>query len=137
MMKLLVPILVLVVVAIVATSVFPMLSGRKKPAVPYDPASYTPGEPRSYGVLGGVVCPKCGHPFELQWWGVNISFVGKYDRCPHCGKWSVVRRASREALLAAEAAEYAEHATSVPRPVPNAEEKLREQIDDSRFTDRI
>jgi hypothetical protein len=134
--KLIVPVLVLVVVAVLATGVFPMLGGRKTPAA-YDPASYTPSEPRSYGVLGGVVCPKCGRPFGMHWWGFNISFVGKYDRCPHCGKWSLVRRASREELLAAEATEYAAHASSSPRPVPNAEEKLREQLDDSRFTDHI
>ncbi|MBN2390657.1 MAG: hypothetical protein JXR84_08040 [Anaerolineae bacterium] len=134
--KLIVPVLVLVVVAVLATGVFPLLSGRKKP-VTYDPASYTSGEPRSYGVLGGVVCPKCGRPFGMHWWAFNISFVGKFDRCPHCGKWSFVRRASREELLAAEAAEYAARTASSSRSAPNAEEKLREQLDDSRFTDRI
>jgi DNA-directed RNA polymerase subunit RPC12/RpoP len=137
MVKLLVPILVLVVIVTVATGVFPMLGGRRKSAVPYNPASYTSGEPRSYGVLGGVVCPKCGRPFGMHMWGLNISFVGKYDRCPHCGKWSFVRRASREALMEAEAAEYADHATAVPRPTLNTEEKLHEQLDDSRFTDHI
>ena len=134
--KLIVPILVLVVVAVLATGVFPLLSGRKKPAV-YDLASYTPDQPRSYGVLGGVVCPKCGRPFGMHWWGFNISFVGKYDRCPRCGKWSLVRRSSREELMAAEAAEYAAHTASSPRPAPSAEEKLREQLDNSRFTDHI
>ncbi|MGC9397090.1 MAG: Ig-like domain-containing protein [Anaerolineae bacterium] len=134
--KLIVPILVLVVVAVLATGIFPLLSGRKKPAA-YDPDSYTPSEPRSYGVLGAVVCPKCGRPFGMHWWGVNISFVGKFDRCPHCGKWSLVRRASREELMAAEAAEYAAHTASSSRPAPDAEEKLREQLDDSRFTDHI
>jgi DNA-directed RNA polymerase subunit RPC12/RpoP len=137
MLKFIVPVLVLVVIAILATGVFPMLTGRKKPAMVYDPASYMPGEPRSYGVLAGVVCPKCGRPFGMHWWGLNISFTGKYDRCPHCGKWSLVRRASREELMAAEAAEYAENTASSPRPAPNAEEKLREQLDDSRFTDHV
>lgn len=135
--KLLIPIAILAVIATLATSVFPMLGGRKKGAMVYDPASYTPGEPRSYGLLGGVVCPKCGRPFGMHWWGLNISLVGKYDRCPHCGKWSMVRRASRDALLEAEAEEHAAHMAAAPRPVPNAEEKLREQIDDSRFTDHI
>ena len=136
MVKLIVPILVLVVVVMVITGVFPMLSGRKKSAA-YDPAAYTPGEPRNYGVLGGVVCPKCGRPFGMHLWGLNISFVGKYDRCPHCGKWSLVRRAGREELLAAEAAEHAESVTSSSHPTPHTEEKLREQLDDSRFTDHI
>lgn len=134
-MQLVLPILVLVVIATAAAGIAPLLSGRKPPV--YDPTAYTPSEPRSYGMLGGVVCPKCGRPFGMHWWGFNISLVGKYDRCPHCGKWSLVRRASREALIAAEAAEYAENTAAAPRPAPNAEEKLREQLDDSRFTDRI
>ena len=135
--KLIVPIVVFALIATIATAVFPVLGGRKKAATAYDPASYSSGEPRSYGLLGGVVCPKCSRPFGMHWWGLNISLVGKYDRCPHCGKWSMVRRASREALTEAEAAEYAEHTASAPRPVLDAEEKLREQLDDSRFTDRI
>ncbi len=134
--QIIVPVLVLVVVATVATAIFPMLTGRKQSSA-YDPATYTSGEPRSYGLLGGVVCPKCGRPFGMHWWGLNISFVGKFDRCPHCGKWSLVHRASREALIDAEAAEHAAHTASTPRPTPHAEEKLREQLDDSRFTDHI
>lgn len=137
MIQILVPILVLVVIITVATGLFPMLSGRRKPSALYDPTAYTPGEPRSYGLLGGVVCPKCGRPFGMHWWGLNISLVGKFDRCPHCGKWSFVRRASREALLAAEAAEYAEHTAATPRPTVSTEQKLRESLDDSRFTDHI
>ncbi len=136
MVKLVVPILVLVVIATLATGVFPMLSSRNKAAA-YDPTSYTPGEPRNYGMLGGTVCPKCGRPFGIHLWGLNISLVGKFDRCPHCGKWSLVRRASREALLDAEAAEYADHTATTPRPTMSAGEKLREQLDDSRFTDQV
>jgi len=137
MIQIIVPILVLVVIATVATGLFPMLSGRRKPSTPYDPTSYTPSEPRSYGLLGAALCPKCGHPFGMHWWGLNISLVGKYDRCPHCGKWSMVRRATREALSEAEAAEYADHTAATPRPTLSTGEKLREQLDDSRFTDRI
>lgn len=136
MVKLIVPILVLVVIVTLATGVFPMLSRRNKAAA-YDSASYTPGEPRNYGMLGGVVCPKCGRPFGMHLWGLNISLVGKFDRCPHCGKWSLVRRATREALIEAEAAEYAENTAAAPRPVLDAEEKVREQLDDSRFTDHV
>jgi len=136
LVKLIVPVFVLVVVAILATGVLPMLTGRKHSSG-YDPTSYTPGEPRSYGIFGGVVCPKCGRSFGMHWWGFNISFVGKYDRCPHCGKWSLVRRASREALMAAEAVEYAENTASSPLTASNTEEKLREQLDDSRFINHI
>ncbi len=134
--KLVAPILVLVLAAAVVTGVFALLAGRK-PAPVYDPSTYTPGEPRDYGLLGGTVCPKCGRPFGIHWWGLNISLVGKYDRCPHCGKWSLVRRAGREALLEAEAAEYAAHVAASPRPASDAETQLREQLDNSRFTDHI
>ncbi len=135
-MKLLVPVIVFAVATLLISAVFPMLTGRKQSSA-YDPSAYTPGEPRSYGMFGGVVCPKCGQPFGMHWWGLNISLVGKFDRCPHCGKWSLVRRASREALIDAEAEEHTAHTATTPRPASNVEEKLREQLDDSRFTDRI
>ena len=88
------------------------------------------GAPRNYGPLGGTVCPKCGRPFGLHWWAPNL-IVNKFDRCPNCGKWSVVGRASREALAAAEAAEIASATPKVPELSP--EEKLRRQIEDSRY----
>jgi len=134
--QIVVPVLMLVLIFTAVTAIFPLLASRK-PAPIYDPSAYTPGEPRNYGLLGGVVCPKCGRPFGMHWWGLNISLVGKYDRCPHCGKWSLVRRASREALLEAEAAEYAAYVAATPRPTPAAETQLREQLEDSRFTDRV
>jgi hypothetical protein len=89
-----------------------------------------PGAPRNYGVAGGAVCPKCGRPFARHFASPNL-FLGKLERCPYCGKWSVVRAASREALAAAEAAEARAAQPSVPEPSP--EEKLRRQIDESRY----
>jgi len=88
------------------------------------------GAPRNYGPLGGAVCPQCGRPFGLHWWALNL-IVSKFDRCPNCGKWSVVGRASREALAAAEAAETESATPRVPALSP--EEKLRRQIEDSRY----
>ena len=88
------------------------------------------GAPRTYGPLGGAVCPKCGRPFGLHWWALNL-IVNKFDRCPNCGKWGVAGRASREALAAAEAAEIASATPEMPEPSP--EEKLRRQIEDSRY----
>jgi hypothetical protein len=135
-MAIIIPVFVLTVVFTLVAGLFPMLRGRKTTPTSYDPASYSPDEPRNYGVFGGVVCPKCGRPFGMHLWGMNL-VVGKYDCCPHCGKWSLVRRASREELLAAEAAEHAAHLPSTPKPASAPAEKLREQLDDSRFTDRI
>jgi hypothetical protein len=93
------------------------------------------GAPRRYGVMGGTICPKCGRPFSRHWWGLNAG-LGKLDRCDHCGKWSIVRALPLEQLRAAEAAELRK---AQDGPVPAAmsdEERLRQQLDDSRYTDR-
>lgn len=104
-------------------SMLPTWLGRRQPL----PA----GAPRDYGLLGGAICPRCGRPFPRHLWGINVSFAGKFDRCDHCGKWSLVRRASPEALQAAEAAELAAN----PRQAPPADASLRKEIDDSRYVD--
>jgi hypothetical protein len=123
--RLVVPLLVLFGAIMLLASVGPLVLERlgMRPRRPV-------GAPRNYGLLGGTVCPKCGRPFGLHWWAPNL-IVNKFDRCPHCGKWSVVGRASREALTAAEAAETEAATPEVPEPSP--EEKLRRQIEDSRY----
>jgi hypothetical protein len=90
------------------------------------------GAPRKYGLLGGAICSKCSRPFSIHWWGFN-AVGGKFDRCDHCGKWSFVRRASREKLAEAEAAELAMAQPETPVAEMSAEEKLRRQLDESRF----
>jgi hypothetical protein len=125
--KIMIPIFVLVGIVMLASFVVPLLmdSGKKRRSLP---EGYTPGEPRDYGALGGAVCPKCGRPFGQHWWGLNVSFAGKFDRCPHCGKWSLVRRASREELAATPGV------GTVREPPLSSEEKLRRQVEDSRYT---
>lgn len=127
------PVLALVLGAMLLSALGPLLTGRREAV--YRPELYDPTQPRGYGMLGATICPKCGRPFGLHWWGINVSFVGKYDRCPYCRKWSLVRRAGREELLAAEAAEHAAYASPPPAaPGPQEEEaKLKQQLDDSRF----
>jgi hypothetical protein len=91
------------------------------------------GVPRRYGLLGGAICPKCGRPFARHWWGLNAG-LGKLDRCDHCGKWSVVRALPLEQLRTAEAAEL--QAAQGPGPTElSAEERLRRQLDESRYLD--
>jgi hypothetical protein len=95
------------------------------------------GQPRTYGFSGGTICPKCHRPFSRHWWALNAG-LGKLDRCDHCGRWSLVRALPLEQLRAAEAAELksARDGTgSVPDLSP--EERLRRQLDDSRYTDRL
>jgi hypothetical protein len=89
-----------------------------------------PGMPRNYGIRGGAICPKCGRPFALSLFSLNL-LTRKLGRCPYCRKWSLVQPAGREALAAAEAAEVEAARPAVPEPSP--EEKLRQQIEESRY----
>jgi hypothetical protein len=92
------------------------------------------GAPRSYGLFGGTICPKCGRPFSRHFWGLNL-VGGKFDRCDHCGRWSLVRALPLEQLRAAEAAERKAGQPSNGMPAESDEERLRRQLDDSRYTD--
>jgi len=104
-----------------------LVLGRNRTALPL-------GAPRSYGLFGGAICPKCGRPFPLHLWGLNAG-AGKFDRCDHCGKWSLVRRASPEALRAAEAAELAQSRPETPFAEPSPEARLRRELDETRYTE--
>lgn len=89
--------------------------------------------PENFGLLGGAICPKCSRPFAIHWWAMN--FVGfKLERCSHCGKWSLVRRASADALAAAaKSAQNDPQQTSLNGEV--TEEQIRRQIDETRYLD--
>lgn len=127
-MKMILPVLAVVILAALLSMVVPALSGRgKSRSVPL-------GAPRNYGLLGGAVCPKCKRPFARHWWGINI-VVGKSDRCPHCGKWSVVRRAMPWELSAAEAAELELAKQNASEPGLSQEERLRRELEESRYQD--
>jgi hypothetical protein len=58
--------------------------------------------------------------------------AGKYDRCPHCGKWSLVRRVDPRLLRKA-----AEAFTAGQEQEPNApldvSQSFSKQLDESRF----
>lgn len=114
--QLIIPILVLLAVITLLSAVVPAMLGRGKP---------TPGK---YGLSGGAVCPKCTLPFPLRFFSLHVG-RNNLERCPHCGKWSWVRRASKEDLAAAEARWLgtAEQTTVAGR------DRLQEQIDESRY----
>ena len=119
--------LALVGVLVVVFTVIDIRRGRK---------SHTPlGAARRYGLMGGTVCPKCGRPFSRHWWAPN-ALAGKLDHCPHCGRWSVVRALPLDQLRAAEAAELQNAQPATPLPNLSPEEKLRRQLDDSRYDTR-
>jgi hypothetical protein len=122
MLKMVVPILVIVFGAILVGALFPLISRKKGKTLPL-------GAARSY-TFGGGICPKCHRPFAFQLLSLNM-LMGKLTPCPHCGKWSIVRRATLNELHAAEQAEAVEGTTQIPEL--SEEEKLRKGLDDSRY----
>ncbi len=127
-MKIALPILGVALAAMLLGIVLPAITGRKpRPSPPI-------GAPRSYGMLGGAICPKCSRPFSVHIWGINL-LVGKLDRCPHCGGWSVVRRASHQSLKAAEAAEVEFFGGNAGLSPQSPEEKLQKALEESRYSD--
>lgn len=118
------PVLGLVIAISLISIVGPMLMDRGKK---------TPlGSPRNYGFSGGAICPKCGRPFALHMFKLNL-LVGSLDRCPHCGKFSIVRHASMAELRAAEAAELEGSTPQVSEM--SEEEKLRKELEGSKYQD--
>jgi hypothetical protein len=89
------------------------------------------GSPFQY-VFGGGFCPKCGQPFRFHIYGIKFGFA-KWDRCPNCGKWSMVPHASLDALIEAERAKQA----SPDEANPSLAEKttLQKELDDSKYQD--
>ena len=87
-----------------------------------------------HGPFGGAICPKCHKPFARHIWGINL-VAGKYDRCPHCGKWSLVRAMNRDVLDAAvEAMKQAEAGQNQRSSNDDDDEnQWRKRLDDSRF----
>lgn len=81
------------------------------------------------GAFGTTVCPFCGKPFARHLWAPNLG-AGKFDRCPHCGKWNLVRRAT-PAEIERSLTLLRPDATAVDtRPPPD---DLRKRLDDSRY----
>jgi hypothetical protein len=117
---LVIPILAFVLVIGLGSAVLPLVFGRNK--------KHVPGQ---YGMAGGAVCPKCRMPFSRSVLGPNL-VVGKLQRCPHCGKFSLVPRASKQALVEAEA-RLAQEGSPVMAVQETEKEKLERLIDESRF----
>jgi hypothetical protein len=127
-LRILLPVAGVTLVAVLLSALFPFLFGRPKGK------DLPLGTPRSYGLLGGTICPKCSRPFGMHVYGLNL-VAGKWDRCPYCARWSLVRRVSSAELAAAEAAELVLSAEESPVSTLSEEEKLRKSLEDSRFQD--
>ncbi|NIM95515.1 MAG: hypothetical protein GTO18_17595 [Anaerolineales bacterium] len=122
--KIILPLLVLVGLFALVGMVLPaLLSGRK--------GAFQLGE---YSYAGGAVCRRCGLPFSRHTLAPNL-LVGKLERCPHCGKWALVPRASDVDLKAAEARYTADVDEGKMEPEEREEERLRRMLDESRYED--
>jgi hypothetical protein len=118
--KIIVPILLVAGVVVLLGIGGPLLLGRGK--------EHKPGV---YGAAGGAVCKRCRMPFSRSILAPNM-LVGKLERCPHCGKWAIVGRASKADLEAAEARLAGEGGVGVG-PAETEEEKRQRLLDESRF----
>ena len=121
-LKMIVPILAVVFGAMAIAAITTMINVRKGKKL-------LAGATRSY-TFGGGICPKCKRPFGFQLFSMNMT-VGKLVPCPHCGKWSIVKRASMIDLHAAEQADL--DAEKVQISEASEKEKLRKELDDSRY----
>jgi hypothetical protein len=127
-LKIVGPLFAIIIGAMLLSALVTALAGRNRKPL-------APGARRSYGPLGGTVCRKCGRSFALEFLAPNM-LVGKLQRCPHCGKWATVRRASPAELEAAEQAELeAEQGANAPAAELTEEERLRKELDSSRFSE--
>jgi len=85
-----------------------------------------------YGMLGGTVCPRCGLPYALSFWAPRLVF-GRLQRCPHCGRWALARRARPEDLAAAETRWRGDAGGQAD--IEGAAKRNQRQIDDSRYVE--
>jgi hypothetical protein len=115
------PVLVIILLASVIGIVGPLVLDRKG----------TGFQRGVYGLAGGAVCPRCGLPFSRHSLAPNL-LLGKLERCPHCGRWSIVRQANRAELEIAEARFDADAEQGALRPDDEAE-RVRREIEDSRY----
>ncbi len=116
----------IILVVLVISALIPLLGKRK--------SERTGGKPRSYGIMGGTICPKCGCPFPRHIFAMNL-LVGRLDRCDSCGKWVMTTRATPEQLAVAEEAEEAAIAQSA-EPVAVKDSEV-DQLEASKYVDSL
>jgi len=129
MTRILIPIGGIVVGAMLVSALIQFLGRKKRPL--------DPDMPRDYGMLGGTICPKCGHPFPRSLLGMNL-VVGRLERCESCGKFSLTRRATPEELFRAERAERdAARQASAAEMVTPEKPAPKDDLDESKYIDSI
>ena len=123
----LVPILVVVAVAM-GIGALTQVTGKHKQPAGSGPQNII------YGMWGGAVCVRCGKPFSRSALDMNL-VTGRLERCPHCGKWQLTRRAATAELVLAEAA-WARESAPAEQTAEN-ETHTNDLVDDSRYTDKL
>lgn len=86
-----------------------------------------------YGPAGGAICRRCALPFTRHFFAPNL-LVGKLERCPHCGRWAIVPRATASQLEAAEQRYATDREQGAYEPAAG-KEAWRRRIEDTRFED--
>lgn len=127
--RILIPLLGIIVVVMVIAVGAQVLFFRKKFI------NMPPGTQRNYGFRGGTICPRCKRPYPMHWWSLNAGIRSRFDRCDFCGKWAIVSPKSLEELRAAEKRELETSEGTAPMIEKTEEEKLREMIDKSKYSD--
>ncbi len=123
-LKIAAPIIGITFLLILLSMLPAMLPNRKLQRLPA-------GAARNYGIAGGTICRRCGRPYPRGIFAPNMVF-GKLTRCPFCGKMQISPAASPAMLAAAEAAEEQDAAQEQAATL-SEEEKLRREIDQSRY----
>ena len=118
-----------IIIALALVALIQMLMTRGKP-----PSNALNAKPRSYGLLGATICPKCGRAYSRHIWGMNL-VVGRLDRCTHCGKWAMTVRATPQAVRLAEEMEDGDVSEPVERPDLDAHD--RKALDETKYFDDI
>ena len=125
--KIILPVLGVIVLAILLSTLVPFLTARNK-------RTSTPlGVERKYGSGGGGICPNCHRPFALPLFSMHLG-ISKFAPCPYCGKWSMVRVESISKLREAEKLEL-EWGKPQQENGIHEEEEIRKEIDDSKYQD--
>jgi hypothetical protein len=93
------------------------------------------GLPPIHGPLGGTICPNCAQPYAFHIWSFNL-VAFRIDRCPHCGQWKIVKKYHPDLLAASAEAMMKAKERSASQTSPSPDEKVRQQLEDSRFDDK-
>jgi hypothetical protein len=126
--KVTVPLLGLVAAIFVVMMAVQFLTfrNRKREPVPL-------GAQRRYGLRGGAICSRCGRPIPLHLAAINLGIGTKLDFCENCGRYGILRVRSLNELRRAEADELKDAQPQTLAHEPTPEERLKQQLDSSRF----